>query len=72
MPRLSSHLLLVKLVVKNIKKSKGGDPVESTADKALKRIMKVGEAMEKKIDEDLDDAPAKAPAAVPIGEKMKQ
>jgi hypothetical protein len=33
--------------------------------------MKVGEAMEKKLDDDLDEAPEKAPAAVPIGEKIK-
>ena len=34
--------------------------------------MKVGEAMEKKIDDDLDEESEKAPAAVPIGEKLKQ
>jgi hypothetical protein len=37
--------------------------------------MKVGEALEKKIDDDADEGEVstkKAPVAVPIGEKMKQ
>ena len=48
-----------------LKYDEGGD-----ADKAIEKVLAIGEAMTKKIDED-EEKEAKAPKAVPIGQKLK-
>ena len=58
-----------KQASKKTKKTKSDK--SDKADKAIEKVMAIGEAMSKKLDDELEEKEA-APKAVPIGQKLKE